>query len=199
MELKYVGPKPIISHRGIEFDNNKEDKFVYLNIAVQLIHALDRDFFEDKIYNYDLKKDRLSYGELISVLKEYCPDIENLIATQNCNIEGEITHNIERAHENKVLTDEDKEVLENNIVMMHDYMVQRSINKAVYYCAIEVLANLVKKDHLNYIVVPMFQKYTHVLHSVQGLLLKQKMPIDTQLDIYEEKGKLLAKLKVVNL
>ncbi|MDQ7061959.1 MAG: hypothetical protein Q9M43_12925 [Sulfurimonas sp.] len=48
MRLKYVGPKPIISHTGIEFDNNKEDKFAYLNIVIQLLKALNHEYFEDK-------------------------------------------------------------------------------------------------------------------------------------------------------
>jgi len=45
----------------------------------------------------------------------------------------------------------------------------------------------------------MFQKFAHVLHSVQGVLLRQKFPIDTKLDMYLENGKLLAKLKVINI
>jgi hypothetical protein len=38
-----------------------------------------------------------------------------------------------------------------------------------------------------------------VLHSVQGALLKQKIPIDTELEIFKEDGELLSKLKVVKL
>ena len=199
VELKYVGPKPIISYSGIEFDNNKEDKFVYLNIAVQFLHALDHDYFENKTYNYELRTDRLDYGEMISVLKQYCPNLESLMDKQNHDIEEEIQHNLQRAHENKVLNAENKEVLQNNIEIMHDYMVQRSINKAVYYCTVEALAEILKKDHIDYIIVPMFQKFMHVLHSVQGALLKQKVPIDTKIDIYQEGDNIMGKLQVVNL
>ena len=53
MILKYVGPKPIISHTGIEFDNNKEDKYAYLNIVIQLIRALDHEYIENRIYKYE--------------------------------------------------------------------------------------------------------------------------------------------------
>jgi len=199
MQLKYVGPKPIISHRGIEFDTNKEDKFVYLNIALQFLNALDHDYFEDKTYNYQLQNDRLSSGEMLSVLHNYCADFDAIMEKQNHNIEEEIEHNLQRAHENEVLNEENKVILENNINIMHDYMVQRSINKAAYYSAIDALANLLKKDHINYIIVPMYQKFIHVLHSVQGSLLKQKVPIDTSIEIYQEEDKLLAKLKVINL
>ncbi len=199
MELKYVGPKPIISHTGIEFDNNKEDKFVYLNIVVQLLRALDHDYFEDRTYIYKANTSRLDNYELTRELKKYCPDLESLMKKSNHNIEEEIFHNLQRAHENSVLNDENKEVLESNIKLMHDYLVQRSINKSVYYCAIDALAELLKKDHIDYIIVPMFQTYAHVLHSIQGSLLKQKISIETKLDIYQENGKLLAKLQVINL
>ena len=54
-------------------------------------------------------------------------------------------------------------------------------------------------NHIDFIVVPMYQKFVHVLHSVQGSLLRQKVPIDTRIDIYQEGDELLAKLKVINL
>ena len=198
MELKYVGPKPIISHTGIDFDNNREDKYAYLNILVQLLKALNHDYFEDKIYIYSAINSRLSDDELLSQLKKFCPKINALMEKENHNVEDEIKHNIERAKDSDTLTEEDKETLQNNIDIMHDYIVQRSINKSVYYCAIDALAQLLRKDHISYVVTPMFQKFAHVLHSVQGVLLKGEYPIDTKLDIYQEDGKLLVKLQVLN-
>jgi len=199
MELKYVGPKPIISHKGIEFDNNKEDKFAYLNIVLQLLKALDHNYFDDKTYTYQSDTHRYSNNELVRELKKYCPNIDKLVNKENHNIEDEIKHNLQRARESDTLDDESKTVLKNNIHIMHDYLVQRSVNKSVYYCAIDALAELLKKDHIDHIVVPMFQTYAHVLHSVQGSLRQQKFPIDTKLDIYQEDGKLLAKLQVINI
>ena len=198
MELKYVGPKPIISHTGIEFDNNKEDKFVYLNIVIQLLKSLNNNYIKDKVYTYDSDMSRLSDNEITQQLKEYCPDIDKFIEIQKLETKEEIGHNIQRAHENKILSDEDKQTLVSNLQIMGDYLIQRAVNKSVYYCAIDKLADLVKEDHIDYIVVPMFQKFAHVLHSVQGSLIKQNMPIDTKLEIYQEDNKLLTKLKVIN-
>lgn len=198
MKLKYVGPKPIISHTGIEFDNNKEDKFAYLNIVVQLLKALNHDYFEDKTYHYNANTSRLSENELLKELKKFCPNLESLIKSKNHSIEDEIEHNLQRAKESNTLTKDDKDTLQNNINIMHDYLVQRSINKSVYYCTINALAKLVQKDHISYIIVPMFQKFAHVLHSVQGALQKEKIAIDTKIEIYQENGKLLVKLQVEN-
>ncbi len=198
MKLKYVGPKPIISHTGILFDNNKEDKFVYLNIIIQLLKSLNHEYIENRVYTYEANTSRLNNDELFEELKKFCPKIEDMIKDRDKEIHNKITHDIERAKDNDILTQEDKTVLINNIKIMKDYSIQRVINKTIYYCAVDELAELVKKDNLDYIIVPMFQKFAHVLHSVQGSLLKQKFPIDTKMDIYEEDGKLLAKLKVIN-
>ncbi len=199
MILKYVGPKPIISHTGIEFDTNKEDKFVYINIAVQLLEALDHDYFENKTYTYDINNQRLSTDDKIKILKKYCPNLDEIMNKENHNVEHEIEHYLQRADESKILNSEEKEVLKNNIELMHDYLVQRSVNKSVYYAAIEALADLVKKDHIEYIVTPMYQKFWHVLHSIQGVLAKQKAPIDTNMEIFKKDGQLLVKLKVINI
>jgi hypothetical protein len=45
----------------------------------------------------------------------------------------------------------------------------------------------------------MFEKFTHVLHSVQGSLLKRRVPIDTKLEIFKEDDVLHSKLKIVKL
>jgi hypothetical protein len=198
MELKYVGPKPIISHTGIEFDNNKEDKFIYLNIVVQLIKALSHNYFENKTYTYHTDNSRLSNDELIRELKKLCPNFDSLIEKKNHDIEDDIEHNLQRAKESQTLKDEDKETLSNNISIMHDYLVQRSINKAVYYCAINVLAKLVKDDKISYIITPMFQTFSHVLHSVQGVLREDKVSINTNLNVFQKNGELFVKLQVQN-
>lgn len=197
MELKYVGPKPLISHTGIEFDNNKEDKYAYLNIAVQLTKAINHDYFEDKKYTYETDTKRLKDNELMDELKNLCPNLNLLMEKGNVFIEEEIQHDIQRARENSVLTKEDKEILENNINIMHDYLVQRSINKRVYYCVIDNLAQMLKKDHIDYVIAPMYQKFAHVFHSIQGSLRRQKFPVDTQIEVYKEGENLLVKLQVL--
>lgn len=198
MELKYVGPKPIISHTGIEFDNNKEDKFVYLNIVVQLLKSLNHKYIKNKVYTYNSESNRLGNDEVYTELKRFCPHINALMENKNHDIEEEIEHNIQRAHENELLSEDDKVTLENNIKIMSEYLTQRSINKSVYYCAIDELAKLVQKEQIDYIIVPMFQTFAHVLHSIQGSLKKQQNQIDTKIDIYQENGKLLVKLQVIN-
>lgn len=82
---------------------------------------------------------------------------------------------------------------------MHDYLVRFASNEAVYACALNKLAQIVTKDHIDYIIIPMFQKFAYILHQLQSILKDQKHPIDTKLDILEENGQLIAKLKVITL
>ncbi|MDY0120642.1 MAG: hypothetical protein RBR54_01760 [Sulfurimonas sp.] len=197
LQLKYVGPKPIISHHGVTFDNNKVDKFDYLNIVLQLLNALDHEYIQEKTYTYDTTTKRLDNKALIEELYKYCPDIDSVVDDREHMIEEDIAKDLQDAKENTVLSAIDKQTLENNITIMHDYLVQRAINKSVYYYAIEQLANLVRKNNLEYIIVPMYEKFVHILHSLQGVLKKQKYPLETKLDIYQEEGKLLAKLEII--
>jgi len=198
MTLKYVGPKPIISHTGIEFDTNKEDKYVYLPIVAKLLKALDHKYIEGKSYSCEADKD-ISSKNMMSILEKYCPDLKTLLDKNNHNVEEEIEHNLQRANKSKTLSAIEKEVLIKNIELMRNYMLQRSVNKSVYYCAMDALADIVKGDHIDHITTPFFQKYMHVLHSLQGTLLTEKFPIDTALDVYEENKHLFITLKVVNI
>jgi len=198
MTIKYVGPKPTITQHGVSFDTNKEDKYVYLNIVVQLIKALDHEYIPNKSYVYD-KPERLSDDEIIQILRKYCDNLDALLDKTNHNVEDEIEENKQRAYESNTLSEEEKKTLINNLNIMRDYMLQRAVNKAVYYCAMDVLTKIVERDHIDHITTPMYQKYVHVLHSLQGTLREDKHPIDTEMSFFEKDNKLFVTLKVVNI
>jgi len=198
MTLKFVGPKAIISHTGITFDTNKEDKYVYLNIVIQLLKALDHEYIPDKKYLYNPGNTRLSDKELWDQLSHYCPDIQTRCDESEKNANCYVDEHIEHAKEHHLLEAEEKEVLIKNYNLMRKYIVQRAINKSLYYCSINALAEVMKQDHLDYVVAPMFQKFAHVFHSVEGVLKKGRFPIDTNIEIYEEEGHLFVKLDLIN-
>ncbi|MBD3824283.1 MAG: hypothetical protein IE916_07220 [Epsilonproteobacteria bacterium] len=199
MGIQFAGPKPIISHHGISFDNNKIDKYEYLDVVVQLLKALDHDYFEDKTYIYNAEIAHLSESQLNDELRRYCPDIDSLMETQNHTMESEFEHELARAHENTLLSEDEKEAWLNNLEIMHDYLIQRSINKRVYYCAVDRLAQLLQHDHIEHIVTPGLINYIHVLHSLEGSIQRQHLPIDTKLVVYEEDERLFAKLQVITI
>ena len=198
MTLKYVGPKVLISETGIEFDTNKEDKYVYLNIALQFLNALNHEYIEDRVYTYNADTARLKDSELYSLAKRYCDAIDTTIAKAERRATSYVEELLTRAKENRIIQPIEREVLTKNISMMRSYIIQRSVNKAVYYCVIRTLAERLKDDHIDYIITPFFQKFAHVMHSVQGVLITQKFPINSNIEIYEEKGNLMLKLDVIN-
>ncbi|MGB3962711.1 MAG: hypothetical protein WBK95_10790 [Sulfurimonas sp.] len=196
MKLAYAGPKPIISHTGVAFDKNKEDKYSYLSALVKLLNALNHEYLENKTYICDTDVHDLSADEIYRELKKYCETLDEVIQSENHYIEAQIDHDLHRADENRVLNEAEKEVFHNNIALMHDYKIQRSINKSVYYCAIHALARIIERERIEHITVPMFMKYTHILHSVQGVLQTEKRPLDSDLIIFEEDDKLFTKLQI---
>ncbi|MEA2111361.1 MAG: hypothetical protein U9P71_04870 [Campylobacterota bacterium] len=199
MKLKYVGPKPLISYSGIDFEHSKEDKYIYLNVVAQLIKAVDHDYIEEKTYIYHTDSKRYDNEEIIKILEQYDPEILSKAQARAQETYDEITDDVVRARHNKVLDQENISVLVKNITLMRDYRLQRSYNKSVYYSAINILADILKKDHIDYVVAPMFAKFTHVFHSIQGVFANKKSPINSRIEIYSEHEKLLVKLDVITL
>jgi len=198
MQIKYVGPKPLIYKTGISFDSEFDDRYTYLNIAVQLLNALDHDYFDDRTYKYAIDSSRLRDNDILEGLQKYCGDLEAVVQESVDAEKALIADELKRAKENKTLSDVEREALIKNITIMENYRLQYATNERLYNCAVERLAEYVKKDHIDYVIVPMFQRFAAVLHSVQDVLARQKFPIDTKMDIYEEGGKLMAKMEVKN-
>ena len=198
MQIKYVGPKPIISKTGISFDSQYDDRYTYLNITVQLLKALDHEYFEDKTYKYAVDSGRLKDSDIVDGLKEYCGNLDHAVEEGIKAEQKLIDDELKRAKENKSISELEREALIKNIRMMESYRLQYATNEKLYNCAVQRLATYVKQDHIDYVIVPMFQRFAAVLHSVQDELANQKFPIDTRMDIYEEDGKLMAKMEVKN-
>jgi hypothetical protein len=194
--FKYVGPKPLISKTGIDFDKNKEDKFIYMSIVAELIQALDHEYIMDKNYVCTMGQKPLSSETIVSTIRKYNPLLDQEIEERKVLTEKSMALEIERASNHRLLCDEECQTLVKNIELMRTYQLQRSINKSLYYSGIDILANIIKRGHINTIIAPMFLKFTHVFHSVQGVLVKMHPPIDSNIDIYEENSHLMAKFTI---
>lgn len=196
LTLKYAGPKPLISVSGIEFDHNKEDKFVYLSIVAELIQALDHEYIPDKSYSCVTGQKPLTPETILSLIRRYDTVLDQEMADRQKIAEEEISSELERVHENRLLSDEEREVLIKNIELLRSYRIQRAINKTVYYSGINTLGQIIKKGHIDHISAPMYTIFLHVFHSIQGVLSKLHPPIDSAIDIYETDGHLSVQLKI---
>jgi len=198
MPLKYAGPKPLISAHGITFDQNKEDKFAYLSIVAELIQALDHNYQADERYTYLAKAEPLKSDTILDLIKSKDENLLSEMEERRLRVEKEIANELQRAHENKVLCQEERDVLIRNIELLRNYQINRSINKTVYYAGINIIADEIKSGHIDYINAPMFPKFLHVFHSIQGALSKLHPPVDSNIDIHEHDGHLHVRLEIVS-
>jgi len=198
MPLKYAGPKPLISAHGITFDQNKEDKFAYLSIVAELIQALDHNYQADERYTYLAKAEPLRSETILELIRSKDAALLSEIEERRSLVENEISDELKRARENKTLCQEECEVLVRNIELLRDYQINRGINKTVYYAGINVIADEIKKGHIDYINAPMFPKFLHVFHSVQGALSKLHPPVDSNIDIREHDAHLQIRLEIIS-
>lgn len=196
IKLKYVGPKPLFSVSGISFDHSKEDKFVYISIVCELIFAIDHEYQTDTKYTMDTGQKPLDQAIILQLFRQKLADFDLYVEKWAVKTGKEIDEDIERAKHNRLLSDIEKQTLINNIEILRSYRIQRTINKSVYYAGINILGSLIQKGNLEYIITPMFPKFLHVLHSIQGILRKLHPPIDSDLEIYEEQGHLQNRLTI---
>lgn len=196
-QLKYVGPKPLCSCRGVSFDTRKQDKFIYISSLAELIVAIDHDYEISNPYVAETGQMTLNEKVIIELIRKHMPEFDQYIEYWIKKAIDEIDHDIERARCCAVLSKIERLSIIKNLNLLRDYRFQRTINKSVYYGGIQVLANLFKKERLKYIIAPIAGEFFHVLHSLQGPLRVLHPPIDTTLDIYLEQNRLMVALKIV--
>lgn len=195
--LKYAGPKALFSVSGISFDNSKEDKFVYLSILAELIEALDHEYTSDQRYVVETGHKPLDETILMELIRKRPSNLDEQIEYWSAKTTQEIDDDIKRAQNNPILTQEERDILKNNLEIIRPYRIQRSINKSVYYAGIKLLASIIRQSAIQYITTPMYPKFLHVLHSLQGALRAMHPPVDSTIDIYEHQGHLAVELKIL--
>lgn len=163
MFIKYVGEKPTISQHGITFNHAKEDKYIYLKGAIHILHLIDPK--HEKEFDNNIP-DR----EISILLQEYEPNIEKSIKEKEKIYEKRLQHELKNVQENNALEEVEKEAWINNIKLMQPYRIQRSINKIYYEYAIEIIKNLINKEKIKKIVLPLDQIYFHLLNSIKNRL-----------------------------
>lgn len=196
MQIAYSGPKVLFSEHGINFDNNKEDKFVYLNIATQLHQALSHEHEPNQIYQYDTQSKRLNSEAIMSYFKMIFPNYNTLVEQAEKEAENFVSHEKHKVTIRTDLNEAASKAWLSNIELMQDYVKQRRFNKAIYYQIIESLGKLIITHNITQINAPMYQKFVHVLHSLQGVLKNSKQSIDSTIEFYKDKETLGVRLLI---
>ncbi len=199
MQLKYVGPKPIISQHGISFKDGKEDKYVYLNFAIQILQAIDHDTVANNSYEYDIQTKRLNDEQIQNVIFSYYPKLESIIDKESNLYLTKLYNEIKEIENSPILSSFEKSAFQGNLELMKSYRVQRGKNKVFYLHAIDIITEIVKKRKIKKIVTPFNEKFWHILNSVHTHLASLKIGIQSNLEVINtEEGNMQIALIITN-
>ena len=193
LPLHYTGPKPTISQHGIYFRDGKEDKYVYLKIAVSSLLSIDK--LRNERY-HGRTSDPITDAEILEVLKAYEPDLEAHIAEEEKRYEAHIDAMIEdvKAHP---LPEEDRQAWISNIAIMRPYMIQREINKLYYIHCLKAIKEIIHRDNIKEIDIEFGLHNWHILESIAGNLEYEVKSVHTAIKVESNReGKLIAKLLI---
>ena len=198
MQLKYVGDLPIVSKGGVGFDHTQPDKYTYLQAAAELLEALSYSETETTQHLYNVENTTLSERDLYDLLHKHIEDMDALITFRDKKAEEYVNDLIERVESNDALIEDEKRAWLGNISLMKNYFVQYVTNKTAYEAALDALGDAIHEGKIKEITVPMFKNYAIVLNDLSGVLESRKAPIDSELEIKEEKEKLIAVLSITH-
>ena len=191
MKFEYVGYRPVISHNGVTFKQGKDDKFIYLPYAYEILNALNHEYTTNKNkYSNSINLDNSNIDKLYKVVETYFPDIEKSIEDKlkkyKEHLEEERENIISRPH----LSDIEKNIFLSNLDLMKNYRINRAKNKIFYYFVIATIVEIIKETRIKEIDIPYHNKFWHVLNTIQGVLSSEKINsnikavyLDTKLEL----------------
>jgi len=181
-QLKYAGPRPYISQHGISYKDGKEDKYVYIQNAIQLLKNIDHDYEIQRSYSSDIILKSLDQDVIDKILIQYEDNLKDKIELEIKNYQIKIQEEIDHINNLKNISDIEKEVWCNNINLMKDYRIQRAINKVYYFHCINDIKTIILKQHIKKITTPFNEKFWHILQTLQGVLETGTKSVSTLLD-----------------
>ena len=195
MKLKYVGAKPNVSARGVAFDQSEPDSYTFLNAAVELLEALSFEPTEDKkIYLYEVEGKERSGSELIKLLKKHCANPQEAFDNLQEKTDAMIKKYTKQVEENDRLTTDGRRAWLGNIRIMTDYYLQYVTNESAYQCALNALADMIHKEHIEDITFQLGRNHGLVLSHLVHTLRDHKPPYDATLSVEDKDGVAVGKL-----
>ena len=180
LKVQYIGPRVEISNHGVAYRKSKEDKYVYLMVALEILKNIDNDHERKKLYSHDFENKVLEEKVLRSILKCHESGVEEKVEEEGLQYEQKMQHEIEHIRNLPHLTDIDKEVWIKNIELMKVYRIQRAINKRCYIHCIQNIIQVIKHQKIQEITTPFNKSFFHVLNSIRGALIAGKPSLDAK-------------------
>jgi len=195
VKIKFVGPKPAVTDKGVRFDTSKPDKYIYLGAALQLAQAFDIEGEAHDIL-YHAKTSELSETQIMDLLQKYCPDLDNYVQEREAKAK-EMVEDLRRHVESATtLTEEARRAWLKNIDAMYDYYLQYVTNEAAYECVLNRIAEEIEKAKIKEIRVPLLNHFGMVLHELSNILENRRPPIDSDYQVEQTDKGLFAVVKL---
>ena len=196
-DLAYVGPKVEISNHGVVYRKDKEDKYVYLGVALEILKDIDNDYDKKSAYSHHFKSIKLAEEELHKILSKYENELDQSIREECNRFEDKIAHEIAFVQNLKKLSNIDKEVWIKNIEIMREYRIKRERNKMYYTHCIEDIVTVIKDKKLKEISAPFNKDFFHVFNTIKGALITGKPSLDAKIvEEYNQEGNMIIILRI---
>ena len=179
-KVEYVGPRVEISNHGVTYRKSKEDKYVYLTVALEILKDIDNDYEKKSSYTHHFENKALEVEALDTTLKRYESDFKKKIKKECDNYKQKIENEILYIQSIPHLTDIDKEVWIKNIELLKEYRVQRAMNKIYYMHCIHNIINMIKHKKIKEITTPFNKNFFHVLNTIKGALITGKPSLEAK-------------------
>jgi len=198
-KVEYVGPRVEISNHGVTYRRSKEDKYIYLMVALEILKDIDNDYAMKSSYTHDFKNKILEENDLHSILKSYENSVEECITEECEKYKLKLQHELEFIQKIPHLTEMDKEIWKKNSDIMKQYRVQRAINKMYYMHCIKNIAQVIQHKNISEITVPFNQCFFHVLNTLRGALITGKPSLRAKvIEEMDKNNNMVVKLTIKN-
>lgn len=198
-KVAYVGPRVEISNHGITYRYSKEDKYLYLAAALEILEDIDNDYEKKLSYSHLYTNKPLKEEDLHKILERYEKGVEECILEESRKYKLKRLHEIEHILQMPHLTDTDKNTWIKNIEIMQDYRIQRAINKMYYFHTIEDIVQVIRHKKIKEISVPFNKNFFHVLNTLKGTLITGKPSLEVKVTAeYNNDNRMVLKLTIKN-
>ena len=194
MKLEYAGLKPIINEHGVSFKDGKEDKFIYLSFAIDILNAIDHTYEQKKKYSHQLNTNTLSPNEILDVLLNFHPDLEEVMNKEIDSYTKHLDSEEKEVNNRTILSKIEKDTFIANLKLMRKYKTQRAKNKIFYFHCIETIVEVILKYKIKELDTPFNERFWHILQTIEGNLSTHK--ISSNLKMIEENNVLKAMLLI---
>ena len=167
-KLHYVGPRVEITNRGIVYKKSKEDKYIYLVAALQILKNIDNDYEKRTSYVHYFKDHALEENNMHTLLQQHEGDVDECISEECKKYKQKMQYEIERIKTLPHLTDIDKKVWIKNIEIMKEYKMQRAMNKMYYIHCIQDIVKVIHHKKIKEITAPFNKDFFHVINTLKG-------------------------------